>query len=183
MPPAAKFAVFFRNVNLGQLNNPSRTQFESAFTAAGGMDASSFITTGNIVFPASSEAGARKVLLRAREILKSERGLEEPAFLRSLHYLAELVKTDPFTSMLSDDVYDYSITFMDTKGLDRLNMPLESTRGDLTIFRCTSGEAFSVSRMVNGRAGHAGPFLEKLLGVPATTRVWNTVLRLVRKHV
>jgi uncharacterized protein (DUF1697 family) len=181
-PTSKKYVAFFRNVNLGQFNNPSRIELESAFTAAGGSDAVSFITTGNVVFSADTPTEAREVLAGARQILKKQRGLEEPAYLRSLAYLAGLVESDPFASVRSDDVFDYGVTFIDTKGLERLDTPVESARGDLTIFRFTKGEAFSVSRVVDGRAGNPGPVLEKLLGVPASTRVWNTVVRIVQKY-
>ena len=41
---------------------------------------------------------------------------------------------------------------------------------------------FSVVRVVGRSPGSPNAFLEKLLGLPATTRVWNTVVRLVDKH-
>ncbi|MEW6402518.1 MAG: DUF1697 domain-containing protein [Chloroflexota bacterium] len=176
-----KYAAFFRNVNLGQGINPTRVQLESAFTDAGAASASSFITSGNVVFATTSETKARKVLASAREILKSLRGLKEPAFLRSLPYLSELAASDPFTSMNSHDIYDYSITFLDVKGLEKLNVPLKSLRGDLEIFRFTNGEALSVSHEIDGKVGNATAFLEKLLDVQVTTRNWNTIVRIVKR--
>jgi len=39
-----------------------------------------------------------------------------------------------------------------------------------------------VSRIIGRSQGSPNAFLEKLLGLPTTTRAWNTVVRLVDKH-
>ena len=41
-----KHAAFFRNLNLGRPNCPTRAQFEAAFVAAGAGFASSLLTNG-----------------------------------------------------------------------------------------------------------------------------------------
>jgi uncharacterized protein (DUF1697 family) len=78
-----KFAAFFRNVNLGRPNNPTKVQLESAFVAAGASSAASFLTNGNIAFTAGTEARARKVVASACEMLKTECGLKEPAMFEA----------------------------------------------------------------------------------------------------
>ena len=62
-PANPNYAAFFRNVNLGQLSNPSRAQLERAFTAAGAAAAMSFLTNGTIVFMSSSKARAGDILV------------------------------------------------------------------------------------------------------------------------
>ena len=44
-------------------------------------------------------------------------------------------------------------------------------------FKVKDLEAFSLSREVKGRYGFPNNFIEKELGVPATTRNWNTVCK------
>ncbi len=93
-----KCVAFFRNVNLGRPNNPTKGQLESAFMAAGASSAVSFLTNGTVVFDVSSEARTRKLVARACKALKTECGLEEPAHVRSIGYLAEIVTSNPFAS-------------------------------------------------------------------------------------
>jgi uncharacterized protein (DUF1697 family) len=141
-PANPNYAAFFRNVSLGQLNNPSR----------------------------------------ARELLMAGCGLEQPAFLRSVHYLAGLVRAEPFAAVAQEDVDQRSITFMQPGSLIQPAAPLESARRDILFLRFTGGESPSVSRMIAGSAGDATAFLEKTFKVPVTTGNWNTIVRLTKKY-
>lgn len=178
-----KYAAFFRNLNLGRLNCPNRTQLEAAFIAAGADAATSFLTNGTVVFVAGSNARAAKILTLARKTLQAECGLTEPAYIRSVDYLAELVALDPFAAIEPDQVYECCVSFLHAdSSIMPASLPLESTRRDLEIFHYTGSEALSVSKKIGSSPGSPNAFLEKMLGLPATTRSWNTVLRLVRKH-
>jgi uncharacterized protein (DUF1697 family) len=177
-----KHAVFFRNLNLGRPNCPTRAQFEAAFLAAGAGSASSVLTNGTMVFEARNKTAARKVLLRSCEALAIECGLREPAFLRSVDHLAELVALDPFASVDRDSVYEVCVSFLHPKHIALPALPLVSKREDVEVLHATEGEAFSISRVVGNTPGSPNAFLERLLGAPASTRAWKTVVRLVDKH-
>lgn len=179
--PTLKYAAFFRNLNLGRPNKPTKDQLEAAFTTAGASFAQSIITTGNVVFTARSETAARKVLVKAGHTLKSVCGFEEPAHLRSVPYLAQLVVADPFATAARVDAYELCVSFLQADTLVH-PVPLNSPRQDLEIFRVTRSEAFSVVRLINNRPGNPTALLEKLLKTPVTTRNWSTVVRIVEKH-
>src|SRR5438128_1525311 len=91
-----KYAAFFRNLNLGHPNSPSRQQLESAFTSAGADDVSSFQTNGSVVFSVDDLALARRVTRQASATLNTLCGMAEPAFVHSVRQLARLVTADPF---------------------------------------------------------------------------------------
>jgi hypothetical protein len=59
---------------------------------------------------------------------------------------------------------------------------MTSPRGDVRIFATTPGEAFAIARPQGNSIGSPNALLEKRLGWPATSRNWNTVLRLLDKH-
>jgi uncharacterized protein (DUF1697 family) len=177
-----KYAAFFRNLNLGRPNCPSRAQFEKAFVAAGAESAASFLTNGTLVFAARNKTQARKVLALASEALHAECGLKEPAYFRDLGHLAELVALDPFAAVERSSVYEVCVSFLDPKRITLPALPLVSRRGDVEVLRFTKGEALSVCRKIGNTPGSPNAFLEKLLGAPATTRAWNTVVRLVERH-
>ncbi len=177
-----KYAAFFRNLNLGRPKSPSKAQFEVAFMEAGAASASSFLTNGTLVFEAGSAARAHKVLAGASQRMHKSCGLVEPAFLRTLDYLGELVEAGPFSCVDPDSVYERCITFLQTDNRCLPALPLESKRGDVEVLMFTDGEALSVSRKLGGSPGSPNAFLEKLLGQPASTRAWKTVVRLVEKH-
>lgn len=97
-------------------------------------------------------------------------------------YLAELVASAPFEGIDTRTVYECCVTFLHHGAEAPGPLPLQSKRRDLELFACTDGEVFSLSRRVGSSPGSPNAFLEKLLALPATTRNWNTVSRLVAKY-
>ena len=177
-----KYAAFFRNLNLGRPNRPTRVQFEEAFAQAGAESATSFLTNGTMVFTVGPGARARKVLAGACQSLRAGCGLREPAFIRSVDYLAELVAQDPFAGVDPGSVHVRCVSLLHPDSAALPELPLESMRGDVRILQCTGTEALSVSLKIGNTPGSPNAYLEKLLDMPATTRSWNTVVRLVRRY-
>lgn len=178
-----KYAAFFRNLNLGRPHCPSRAQFEEAFLQAGAPSAESFLTNGSLVFSAPTDTAAQQVLQIARRLMHTSCGLGEPAFLRRVSYLAELVALDPFAGVQRDAVYECCVSFLSPHIVGIAGgAPPELERKGVEILNFTDSEAFSLSRLVGRSPGSPNALLEKVLGLPATTRAWNTVVRLVDKH-
>lgn len=178
-----KHVAFFRNLNLGRPKCPSKAQFEAAFLDAGAATASSFLTNGTIVFEAPSPAAAKKLVATASETMHGECGLVEPAFLRTVKQLAQLARDEPFDHVDESSVYARCITFLHPKArIDAHALPIETPRGDCHIFASTGAEAFSTVQKNGNTVGNPNGVLERLLKLPATSRNWNTVVRLLDKH-
>ncbi|MBL8957307.1 MAG: DUF1697 domain-containing protein [Myxococcaceae bacterium] len=178
MPSSTTRSVaFFRNVNLGRPPCPSKVELERAFFDAGAEVAFSFLTNGTVVFDARSP---ERVLELARARLAA-RGLREPAFLRTLRALRRLVARDPFSAVNRADVHECSVTLLDVAARFPRSAPRVTPRRDVEVLGFTRSEVFSLSRVVGRSPGSPNAFLEKLLGLPATTRNWNTVVRVVKK--
>lgn len=176
------YAVFFRNLNLGRPNCPTKLQFEAAFLAAGADRAASLLTNGTLVYEAASVDAAQRVFDAACARLNQLCGLKEPGFVRTVDYLAALVESDPFAAIDRDGVYECCVSFLHSPDVRPPVLPLASTRGDVELVALTPGEVLSVSRKLGASPGSPNAFLEKRLGSPLTTRAWNTLVRLVRKH-
>ena len=180
--PEMKYAAFFRNLNLGRLNCPTSSQFEEAFVAAGATSASSFLTNGTMIFTVVSGNKARRVLATACDLLRDTCGLKEPAYIRSVEYLSELVAFDPFAKVVPGSVYECCASFLHPESSILGPLPLESKRRDVRILRFTGTEALSVSLKIGNTPGSPNAFLERRLGLPVTTRNWRTIVRLVERH-
>jgi hypothetical protein len=61
-------------------------------------------------------------------------------------------------------------------------LPVVSRKGDITLFEIRNGVALSHRIEINGNAGDANAFVERLLRVPSTSRRWRTVEGLVGKY-
>ncbi|HEX2009422.1 MAG TPA: DUF1697 domain-containing protein [Roseateles sp.] len=181
-----KYAVFFRNLNLGRRNCPDRTLLERAFAEAGALRPASFQVNGTLVFEARGDAAARAVLNRARRALREACGLAEPAFVRRMEVLAALVAADPFAGQDQSEVYDCCVSFL-APGIESPDalLPLRSTRGDVEVFGYdrAAHAALALSRQLGAGPGSPNALLERVLGTPVTTRNWGTLTRLVARHV
>lgn len=176
-----KHAAFFRNTNLGRPRSPTRVQLETAFLDAGAGSAQSFLTNGTLVFEATSAASAQ-VATRARDRLNAVCGLTEPVFVRSVAQLAKLVAAEPFAAIEQGDVYECCATLLPANAGRRLAVPQGTARGDVEIIGRQGDVVFSVSRKPGASPGSPNAYLEKVLGLQASTRNWNTILRLVARH-
>lgn len=178
-----KYAVFFRNVNLGRPHCPSRAQLEDAFLQAGAATATSFLTNGTLVFEApGGRARARRLLRDAHQRLTHVCGLKEPAFLRTLDELARHVESQPFAGIDVDSVYACCVSFLGDGVQVPEQVPRVSNRQDVELLQVVGSDVFSVARKLSKTPGSPNAYLERQLGCPASTRVWNTVVRLVAKH-
>lgn len=177
-----QYAVFFRNLNLGRPRAPTKAQFEQAFIDAGAVTAQSFLTNGTLVFKTKGRASASKLLANAAQRLHAVCGLVEPGFLRTVDELRALVALQPFDAVDTASVYACCVTFLDPRVEALPALPFASRRNDVEVLQFAAGAAFSVSRTLGKTPGSPNAFLEKHFALPATTRVWNTVVRLVTKH-
>jgi uncharacterized protein (DUF1697 family) len=176
-----KFAAFFRNLNLGRPPAPTRTVFESAFAEAGAIQPCSFLTNGTLVFEARTHAQARRILKAAQATLGLD-GFREPAALRRLDHLAALVESDPLAGVPLDDVYAPCATFLTTELAYELPFPSANSKGDVQVVSWHDGMMLSLAYKRGSSPGDPNAFVERTLKVPATTRAWNTIVRLVHKH-
>lgn len=177
-----KYAASFRNLNLGRASSPTRLQFEAAFIEAEARSAASFLTNGTMVFDLKPATRPRQLLSSACQALHKSCGLKEPVFLRQVDYLAKLVAADPFAAIDPSSVYERCVSFLHHDATTLPGPPLASNRGDVEFLMFTDTEALSLSRKIGNTPGSPNAFLEKRLGLPATTRSWSTVCRLVQKH-
>lgn len=176
-----RYAAFFRNLNLGRRHCPDRVQFEQAFLEAGASAAASFLTNGTMAFEARSRRAAEHILENASAAMAASCGLREPAFLRGLDELAALVETAPFKAIDPATVFACCVTFLHPD-VAAGKPPSATPRGDVEVIAITGSEALCIVRKLGKSPGSPNAFLEKALALPATTRVWNTVVRLVDKH-
>jgi len=172
-------AAFFRNVNLGRTNAPSREQLEAAFREAGAASASSFLVNGTLVFDTPAGVRPRALAARACALMRTRCGLREPVFVRRVDELAALVASEPFADVPVADPDFACITFLAGHRAALPALPSATPRGDIEFVAATGAEVLSIARLVGRAPGSPNAWLERRLEGAATTRNWRTVVRLV----
>lgn len=173
----ARHAAFIRNIMVGR-EGLTRSVLLGATARAGGRQPRSYLSTGNITFttPVAMVDRVRRAL---EDAVRVSSGRSEPVFLRSINELRGLAQRDSFGGQPYSSVHERCVTFLPdgTEWIDPL--PESSRRNDVELIDATDRAVFSVTRLVGGRPGTAGPLVEQRLGVLVTTRNWNTVARIL----
>ena len=171
-----RYVAFLRAVNVGG-RVVKMSDLSKRLAALGLADVGTFIASGNVYFNAEG-----KPLEIARLIegdLLAWLGYPVATMVRTREELDALVASDPFRGVERQPDAKLYVAFLWEPPKTKPKLPRVSTRSGLRLFRVTGREAFMVSeRLADGKFGVPNLPLEKELGVPATTRNWNTILRL-----
>ncbi|MEU1849984.1 DUF1697 domain-containing protein [Streptomyces sp. NPDC019990] len=169
--------VFYRSMNLGHPGSPDRATLENALSAAGARGVKSFQTNGTVLFEADDPLS---VVAEAAKALESAAGYTEPAMVRGLDLLVDVLGSAPFDGHEDSRTYRKTFTFFDGGRPIELTLPWTNAKDDVDIVELREGLALGIIRKEKSNAGSPTAEIERLAGVPATTRTLGTIERLVK---
>ena len=174
----AKYAALFRALNVGGNNMIKMDVLRSVCEAAGMKNVKTFLLAGNVIF----ESAGRNPALIASKIEKQLFGSmkrELKTIVLPLKDLVQIAKQDPFKEIDPTDAM-LCVVFFAAKPAKALKLPLGSETDNLEVLGIDDRVAFVVARRKkNGWFGFPNGFIEKQLGVVATTRQWSTIRKFV----
>jgi uncharacterized protein (DUF1697 family) len=169
------YVAFIRGVNVGGHNIVRNEELKKAFNSLGYRNALVFKQSGNVLFE-TEDSDADLVKKKIEQKLYSRIGRKIAVFLRSLTYLEQLVKNDPFRNVKAENA-SLLVTFLSTETSES-TQPLKIPNTTAEIILITKTEAYSITHE-HGEGGKPNPFLEKKLKTQATTRNWNIIKEIV----
>ncbi len=174
------YIAFMRAINVGGHAIVKMDALRDAFATAGCRNVRTFIQSGNVVFDSPlREEG--EVLRTLRKKLCRLLGAEPGILLRSLEEVAQLTERDPFQSFKAERDVKFYVAFLAAEPPVKPRFPLLLPKEGLEAFDMSGREVFIVSRRnPSGFYGFPNNFIEKELGVSATSRNWNTVTKIVK---
>jgi uncharacterized protein (DUF1697 family) len=86
-----RYAAFLRAVNVGRNHRVTSAELKEIFESAGAKEVATFRTSGNVVFEATREMGAK-----IEKALESTLGYDVGVFTRTASELAEIAESQPF---------------------------------------------------------------------------------------
>jgi uncharacterized protein (DUF1697 family) len=153
--------------------NAKMPELKRCFEAAGFKEVKTVLSSGNLIFAASSSSEA--VLQRKAEMaMEKQLGRTFLTIVRSIESLEAILDSDPYRAFHLTAGTKRVVTFLRDPPLAKPRLPiaLDGAR----ILRLQDGEAFSVYAR-----GPKGPvfmtLIEKTFGREVTTRTWETVKR------
>jgi uncharacterized protein (DUF1697 family) len=174
-----KYVAFLRAINVAGHAIVRMNDLRDAFTAAGCKSVRTYIQSGNVIFEASEENLAA-VYERVRVKLRRLLGAEPDVFFRTAREVEGILRAAPFKSLEAEPGIKLYVVFLFQRPRSKPRFPLLSSKEALEAIAMSNREVFIVSRRKkNGFYGFPNNFIEKELRVPATTRNWSTLTKIV----
>ena len=171
------YVALLRAVNVGG-RSVQKDALRDAFARAGGLDARTFIQSGNVVFraaPGEVDAIVAGACRRLGRVL----GAEPVLMVRSAAEIARLLRLGPFARSAAPAVVKRYIVFLAGPPARRPRLPVLLPKEELDLVHVSRRECWVVSRRKpNGWYGFPVDFVERAVGVTATARNWSTVTKL-----
>lgn len=172
-----RYIALLRAINVSGHAIIKMEDLRSGFSAAGCKNVKTYIQSGNVVF---DHKNADPASLRAALEKKMSSLLGGPAvvLLRTGEEWDQLMKGDPFkTKKTATDAKLY-VTFLSAPPVEKLTLPIVSEKDGLEFFGMKNLDIYCVSTKVKDGYGFPNIYIEKKTRVPATSRNWNTILKI-----
>jgi uncharacterized protein (DUF1697 family) len=174
-----RYIAFLRAINVAGHAVMKMADVNKAFVAAGCKNVKTVIQSGNVLFDADGKADAAFEKIHSR--LKKLIGADATVMFRTLREIQALVEAEPFRAVEAGPELKLYVAFLAGRPAAKPKLPLVLAKECLEAFRIQEQEAFILSRRKsNGFFGFPNSFIEKELGVAATTRNWTTVARIAQ---
>jgi uncharacterized protein (DUF1697 family) len=166
-----------RGINVGASRTVPMKDLVSLYESLGLKNVRSYVRSGNILFdnPGSKPGEISGIL---EEQISRMTSFPVKVFIRDENDLREIIGNNPFCKGLSPDIAGLHVTFLSSapptdavNEVNRITDPVDKAAvlGREVYLFCPEGY---------GRTRFSNSFLEKKLGVAATTRNWKTVTAL-----
>lgn len=160
--------AFCRNLNLGHRNSPSRAQLLEAFAGAGAVEATSFQVNGTVIFDGEEPVAVAE---RAGALLTPLCGYADKVVVRPAEWVRGLDLAEA-GQRAEVSLFDLGTDFPEP-------LPWRPARGGLVVLRADRLHAVCANDA--DRTSGGTYVLERLLGVPVTSRGVPTMERLATR--
>ena len=176
-----KFIAFLRAINVGN-HTVKMDQLRRLFEELGFANVETFIASGNVIFDAKAK-DIRSLEAKIGKHLEKALGYEVSTMVRSTDELAAIAEYEPFNKKeLAGDGNTLFIGFLSGEPSTESATKLISLASEIDGFHLNQRELYWLYRRKNGESKFYGPILEKTVGVKATLRNANTIVRLLKKY-
>lgn len=171
------YIAFLRGINVSGHKIIKMTELAKMFTDLKFKNVKTYIASGNVLFDSNEKDSSKLEPKIEKEIMKTF-GFDVVVFIRTKEELEKIVKLNPFAKIKIEKPKFY-VLFMKEK-FSKLKLPLLSEKYAVEIISALDNNLFCVARPdVVGSGGGANLFIEKEHKIPATTRNWNTIIKIM----
>ena len=170
--------ALLRSVNVIGKNMIKMPELVQAFKKAGFRNVRTYIQSGNIIFETVEES-TELLTEKIRGLITKHFGLTIHAVVLTPQELADIVTNNPFPKMPGIDLSKLHITFLDRDIEPEKAEKLLSYNYPPDKIIIGSGAVYVHCPDGYGRTKYHNNFIEKKLSANATSRNWNTCLKIL----
>lgn len=171
----ARYVAFIRGVNVANTQLPME-RLRKLCAACGFQDVQTYIQSGNVVFASTGSATACATAIAGK--LRRELGKPVGVAIRSTRELAAVASSNPFLKEKGIEIARLHVAFLGTKPQTERLKAIAAADWGRNRFHLGAMELYLHCPDGLGRSKLATTF-ERMLGVGATVRNWNTVSKLL----
>lgn len=171
----ATYVALLRGVNVGG-KTLAMTELRRVFVDLGHTEVRTYIQSGNVVFDAAGSAA--RVVAELERRIAGDLGLDTTILLRSAKDLARVVEKNPFLRRGADPGALH-VTFLAAAPRAGASARLDAPGSEPDELQLVDREIYIHCPNGYGRTKLNNSFIERRVGVAATTRNWRTVEKLL----
>jgi len=169
-------AVLIRGINVGGRAKLPMPTLKAGLTELGFEDVATYIQSGNAVVRTSRPRGEVPAAVERR--ILEDTGLAVTVMVRTHAELSRIAQRNPFLTEENEPRHLH-VLFLDTAPAKSATRRLDPDRSPPDRFHVDGKEIYLHHPNGLGRSRLSADYFERTLGVRATARNWNTVLKLV----
>jgi uncharacterized protein (DUF1697 family) len=177
-----RYIALLRAINVGG-RVVKMDRLRALFEDSGFSQVETFIASGNVLFNSSSKSGPaleRKI----EKQLRASLGYDVATFVRTLTEVQQVAAYEPFSAaVMATPYHAIYISFLREPPSAEARRAVAALRGPTDDFHIQGRELYWLSRVPFGESKVAGPLLERILGMPATSRNVTSVRKLAARCV
>jgi uncharacterized protein (DUF1697 family) len=174
-----RHVAFLRGINVAGQKLIKMEELARIFASMGFRNVRTYIQCGNVIFDHASGNSVR-LTKKIERTLQDVLGYEVTVILRPLAEIEAIVERNPFRKIKAAADVMLCVVFLSAEPPSKPKLPLISATEKLEVFEVRDRTAFMVARRKkSGWFGFPNDFVEKELGVLATTRQVTTVRKIV----
>ena len=172
----AKYVALLRGVNVAGTNKVKMDELRRLFADLGHTEVGTYLQSGNVVFAAApADADDRAGLAAGIEkAIADTLGLTVTVLLRTRPELEKVLAANPYLDRETDPA-KLPVTFLAEAPDPERAAALSIPAGETGVFTLIGREVYLHTPDGYGRTKLNNAFLERKLGVAATTRNWKSV--------
>ena len=170
--------ALIRGINVGGKNSLPMELLRNLCEGVGLKDARTYIQSGNVVFRATGR-GIAAAANKLEDAIESDRGFRPIVVVRTRDELAEAIDANHFAARAKSDPSKLLIMYLRDKPAAGTQKALDGVKRVDEQLRLIGRELFIDFPIGIGNSKLSIAALEKVLGVPATGRNWNTTVKLL----